>query len=235
MSEEQSHTEEATTTDNGEPDILEVDFGEVKIPLPKDHAKALIAERDKRQAAHREVLARLEAKERSEAEAARKAKEAEDRAKAAELAKKGNLEEAEKVWKAETEKAHAALIAQIKNRDLDLALAKRQDLLDGTAGVVRDYIERRTMYDPTVGAVVAVAEDGSPATDSEGKPLSVDAFIGQFLADNPAFAKAATPAATGGRASQSAVAPRRITRAEYDSNPQKYGALLASNQVTMKE
>lgn len=213
---EETITQEPTTEPK-EPETMVVDFGSAKLTLPTDDAKAFIAERDKRQGEHREVLTRLEAIERDKAEAARKAQEAEDRAKAAELAKKGNLEEAEKVWKAQTEKEKATLIGQLKTQHLDLALAKRSDILDGTAGVVRDYIERRTKYDVESGTVVAVAEDGSQATNSEGSAITVDAYIDAFLADNPAFAKAKAPAHSGGNPQQPQGSGRIVSRAEFES------------------
>jgi hypothetical protein len=50
------------------------------------------------------------------------------------------------------------------------------------------------------GALVVLGADGKPATDGKGGALSVSALVGEFIAKNPHFARAAPGAGAGGQA-----------------------------------
>lgn len=228
--------ENQTTSDSQEATkSITVDFGSVAVELPAEQAKALIAERDKRQAEHRATIERLAEIDRQASEAAAKAKQAEDRAKAIELAKKGDLEAAERVWKDEAEKRQSALVSQMLNMQLDLALAKRNDLIEGTAPVVREYIAKRVKYDEQAGTAIAIAEDGSPAIDSDGKPMGLDGLLGRFLSDNPAFAKAQVPPPSGGKPAQAEYAGQVISRAAFDGMTGKQRAEFFARGGKLKD
>lgn len=70
------------------------------------------------------------------------------------------------------------------------------------------------------GALVVLGADGKPATDGKGSALSVGALVGEFVAKNPHFARAAPGTGAGGQAPSGApVGPVDLKKVLASNNP----------------
>lgn len=70
------------------------------------------------------------------------------------------------------------------------------------------------------GALVVLGADGKPATDGKGGALGVGALVGEFVAKNPHFARAAPGAGAGGQAPSGAAAgPVDLKKILASNNP----------------
>lgn len=207
---------ETDKTDSSD-EPVKVEFFGAEVHLPRSQADFVIKERNKMKEEHQKAVSELDAIKAKALEDARKAKEADDRAKAVELAQNGKIEEAQRIWTEESNREKAELLEDIKNDKLNIALGSRDDLLDGTADVVAKLISKQVAYDPKAKALFAVGEDGHPATNDKGEPLTVDAVVDQFLSDYPALVKAKAPAQSGGNPQQPQGSGRIVSRAEFES------------------
>lgn len=68
------------------------------------------------------------------------------------------------------------------------------------------------------GALVVLDADGKPATDGKGSTLGVSALVGDFLAKNPHFVRAAPGAGAGGQAPSGAPGGPVDLKKVLDSN-----------------
>ncbi len=205
--------------DTATPPLVEVDIPGAKISLPKDQAEALIKYRDGLKAESRtqaERLGAIEAQAKSAEEAVAKAR------RDAELAaaeKAGEVAKVREILTRESAERTGRLASRLADTQLRAALLAQNTLAKDALPDI--MISAQRSYRVTEdGSLEFLDAAGQPAKDSEGKPVSADAWAKQFLESRPHFRTVVVPAGNSGRADASK-SQRIMRRSEIDmSNPE---------------
>lgn len=194
-----------------------VDLDGVELELDDEVADKVIAARQATKEKIRTLSEQVQAVAAREAEAKARADAAAKEAEVAKLTSKGEYEAALKLKTEDHDRTIGKLKTNLKTSALKSAILKTPGVLPDAADDILALIGSNCDYDLEAGSLVVIGEGGRPRTDTEGKPLSVDAFLTEALEKRPHFRAAnAAPgsgAAHGKPASGSPV--KTITEAEY--------------------
>lgn len=221
------------------PDI-EVDLpGGLKLTLPEDKAKQLIAARDAEKAAARLVndeLATLKSKAEAATAAAAKA---ESEKAAIEAAKAGDIEKAKELISKESSTTISNLAGKYRDNALRAMVAANPGLLklpeaEKQKGLVDDILSQlrgSCTFDLKADTLVITGPDGRPILGSDGKPKSADAFVSEFLEARPYLRQPTQSQGSGGSGSGKTGSATLITRKEYDPKNADQQRGLASGKI----
>ncbi len=196
-------------------ELVEVDIaGGVKIKLPKADAEKAIAARDAAKTALREAQERAGKHEadRNAADAAR-LKAEEDRA-AAEHAKKGEIDQLRTLLTKGATEREAKISSTLRDKALIAAVRGVDRIVPGAVEDIVDQLRGRSRYDIDSDAVVVLDSAGQPLKDTSGKPVAVDAYIGEWLGKRPHYLLDGTPQGTGGEGGKKPVVGKIMTEAQ---------------------
>jgi hypothetical protein len=201
----------------GAPSTVKVDlFDGIALDLPKDQAEKIIAARQADKEARRK-LAEEHGALRAEKEAATKAaKESQDRAEMEKLQKAGEFQKAQELM----ERRHAEKLAGITGKITKAAIAekmsKHSDITDTpkTRELMAKQLMSSCKYDEDTDTLMVMDAAGRPAIGSDGKPLSVDALVKQFLDDHPDFRKASKTPGSGAAGTGPKPGAKTMTQAQ---------------------
>lgn len=213
----------------GPPELVEVVLqGGIKVKLPKADADSYSAARAKDKI-EREALATkagtLEEERRAEAEKARIAIE---NAEALKLAKAGEIDKVRELVNREATAKVSKLAEKYRDRALESAIRGAKGLLqlddkarqDTLVADVLAQVRGTSSYDLERDALVITGQDGRPAVDGQGQPMSADAHIAAWLEARPHFRAPAASDGSGGSGSGRRVDTgnaRQVTRADLEA------------------
>jgi hypothetical protein len=198
-------------------DVIEVELGGVKIPLPKDTAKSVIEYRDKMKTTVRETaekLGQFEAQAKAAAEAEKKAR---DDAEMAALKSKGEVDEIIRRVKEQESGKVNALATKYRDRALESMIAKTEGIIPEAVNDICRALASTCNYDIESDALTVLDAAGKPRLGGDGKPISADALVKEFLDARPYFRKASGSPGSGatGGGKPSGASASKITQAEY--------------------
>jgi len=211
--------------------MIKVQFGGAEFEVPKELGDALISERSTLKDQIRNMSDQLGGIT-AEKEAANKKAEGEaQRAREAEMMKNGEVEKVREMMKADYLKREQMIAGNMKRMKL-------REIVSRDPGILKDAIDDVVMlaydsvqYDIETDALYAV-QDGKPRVGSDGLSQGAEVLVGEVLSKRPYFRNARVSPGTGATET-GGKAVTQITRAQYDSNPAKYGAALESKTVTL--
>lgn len=209
-------TTATTTNPGGEPASVEVDLGSEKLSLPKDIAGKVIAWRDAQKQSTREIherIGKIEA-DKQAAEAARL--KAEEDKQAIEHAKKGEIDQVRELLTKQSREREAKLASHLRDKALRAAVASAPKVVPTAVDDIVDQLRARSRYDFDADAVVVCDEAGAPVKDTSGKPVAVDAFIGEWLTKRPHYVLDSTPPGSGAASGQSRANGKTMTREAWE-------------------
>lgn len=227
--------EQHTNAESDAPATKVVDFGDQKIELPAEQAEAIIAERQRLKEQQQDLALKLKAEAEAKAAAEQKAVDESRRAQAIESLKKQDIEAAEKILSEKYETELTRKTAALKDLRLQAMLATREDLVPSAVKDIAEALGSKLTIGSDDNLAVA-GTDGLPLADPQtGAPISVDAYIEQYLSDRPHYKRSTVPtstsAAPGGEAPKSTPAPITQQALEAMSQADRRAHFAAGGQL----
>ena len=196
-----------------------VDLDGVELELEDDIADKVIAARQAQKEKFRTLSEQVSSLSAKEAEAKAAAAQAAQEAEVAKLTSKGEFEAALKKATEQHGQTIGKLKANLKSTALKSAILKTPGVIQEAADDILSLIGTGCDYDLETGNLLVIGEGGRPRLDDEGKPLGVDAFLGEILDKRPYLRAASTAPGSGagnGRPSTGQTV-KTITLAEYNT------------------
>ena len=194
-----------------------VDLDGIELELDDEVADKVIAARQQTKEKIRTLSEQVQAVTAREAEAKARAEASAKEAEVAKLTSKGEYEAALKLKTEAHEATIGKLKTNLKTTALKSAILKTPGIVADAADDILALIGSNCGYDLESGSLVVIGEGGRPRTDTEGKPLSVDAFLSEALDKRPHFRTAsAAPGSGAAHGKPNTGSPvKTITMAEY--------------------
>jgi len=221
----------------------EVELGPLKLKLPADQAEKAIAWRDEQKKSSRELAERLgtlEAQAKAAEDAKRKADEEAERAK---LTSKGQFDEALRLEQEKHRKALGTLATKYRDRALESLVRGIPEVLPEAVEDVVARLSHSCVYNLDADTITPMDAAGKPRLGSDGKPLTAEAVVREFLDSKPHFRRASgspgSGASGGGKGSPGG--PVTMTSAEYDAamkdpgRAQKVASDIAAKRVVITD
>lgn len=197
-------------------DTVSVDLHGQKLELPKEMAEKIIAARDADKARLRELNEKLGKLDAEAAAAIAKANKAEEDRLALEHMKKGEVDKAKEMLTKEYKDRESKLAAKARDKHLAALVAANPNVVKSAVSDIVEALKGRTSYNLDSEAVVVLNADGSPQMNSEGKPLEVDAFLGDWLDKRPHYLLDKTPKGSGGEGTKGNTSGKVKTAAQIE-------------------
>lgn len=197
-----------------------VDLDGIELELDDEIADKVIAARQSQKEKLRTLSEQVSALSAKEAEAKAAAAAAAQEAEVAKLTSKGEFEAALKKATEQHGQTIGKLKSNLKATALKSAILKTPGVIQEAADDILSLIGSGCDYDLETGNILVIGEGGRPRLDSEGKPLGVDAFLGEILEKRPYLRAASTAPGSGagnGRPSTGQTV-KTITLEEYNAN-----------------
>jgi hypothetical protein len=211
------------------PETIDVDIHGVKVPLPPAEAKRVIANRDAEKATLRELheqMGRIKA-EKDAVEAARA--KAEQDAKALEHAKKGEIDQVREIVTKEHREKLSRVEAHLRDKALRAAVASAPKVVPTAIDDIVDQLKARSRYDADADAVVVTDASGQTLKDNSGKPVAVDAYIGEWLGSRPHYLLSGVVAGSGAQGGAKSAGAKVITAEQMTGmSPREVAAHFAA-------
>ena len=233
----------------GGTELVEVDLlSGAKVKLPPDVAKKEIEYRQKYKSdmrAREEEIGKAKATSEAaaaEVEKARQQAESEAAIKAGEFGKAREIYEqnAQKEIKKAREAVEAVAGLQ-RNAHLQMALSRNDAIIPEAVGDAVQQLAVSCRYNLTTNVLEVVDAQGKARVDADGKPLSVDALLSEYLGTRAYLRKATTTAGSGGKQAEGSNAGKQVMTVEqYNEeikNPyraQELSIKLAKNQLIIQ-
>ncbi len=215
----------------GGADTMEVDLPEVgKVVLPKAEAEKVIKARDALKENGRKIGERLGALEAEKKAADDKVKKAEEDRALAEAAKAGELDKVREI----SERKLRAVADKYGNKQLESLIGANKDVIPAAVADIAKQLASGCRFDLDSESFVIIDAAGKPRVGQDGKPLSVDALIGEFLDARPYLKLPSGSPGSGAAGSGQRPAGRVITRAELDAMSGKEQAAFFADGGTLK-
>jgi hypothetical protein len=169
----------------------------VKVALPKEQALKEIEHRQKFKSelrtAHEEM-----GKVRAEKEAAAAAAaESATRLEAEKAMKAGELEKAKQILEQSSNEKIGKIERSFRASRMEQLLGSNANIIPEAIKDIASALTASCRFDLESETLVVVGADGKPRVGSDGKPLSVDALIAEFVDQRPYLRKSTTPAGSG--------------------------------------
>ncbi len=181
-----------------ETETIDVDINGVSVKLPKEIGEKVIKARDADKGKMRELnekYGKLEA-DKTAAEVARQ--KAEDDKQAIELAKKGEVEQVRNLLTKDFKDRESKLSAKARDKHLAALVAGNENIIKGAIPDIVEALKGRTQYNFDTESVTVTDAAGLPQKDTDGNPVSVDAFISGWLEKRPHYLLDKTQKGSGG-------------------------------------
>lgn len=196
-----------------------VDLDGVELELDDEIADKVIAARQSQKERLRTLSEQVSALSAKEAEAKAAAAAAAQEAEVAKLTSKGEYEAALKKATEQHGQTIGKLKANLKATALKSAILKTPGVITEAADDILSLTGSVCDYDLETGKIVIIGEGGRPRVDSEGQPLSVDAFLGEILEKRPYLRAASSAPGSGATFAPPPKGPpvKAISQEEYDA------------------
>jgi hypothetical protein len=220
-----------------QPETMEVELlSGVKVTLPKEQALKEIEQRQRIKGEVRtahEELGKIRAEKDAAAQAAA---EAATKLEAEKAMKAGELEKAKQILEASTNEKLGKIERNYRKSRLESLIGSNANVIPEAAKDIADALVSSCRFDLESESLAVVGADGKPRVGQDGKPLSVDALIAEFIDQRPYLRKSTTPAGSGaaGGAGNKAVKTPTITTAEYEAAMKEPGKSQATARAIAK-
>lgn len=157
----------------------------VKVKLPKADAEKEIAKRQEYKETRRkqdEEFGKLKAEKDSQIAAA---EEKRVKAEADAHVKAGEHEKARELLTKASDEKVSRLSSKYLGRALEAAIAQMPTIVQGAAQDIARQLASGCRFNLDTDAIDIIGADGKPRVDKDGKPLSVDALIAEFIETRP--------------------------------------------------
>lgn len=167
-------------------DLMEVELlSGVKVKLPKEQAQKEIEARQKVKEGRRtqdEEFGRLKADRDSQVAAA---EEKRIKAEADSAVKAGEFERAKEILTKQSSERIEKLAVKYRERALESAVAGTEGIVAGAAKDLAQTLARSCRFNLDADTLEVVGADGKPRMGDDGKPMSVDALIAEYIQQRP--------------------------------------------------
>lgn len=196
---------------------IEVELGSLKLSLPEDQAKSLIEYRDGQKKAFRETAEKLGQFEQAAKASAESEKKARDEAEMASLKSKGEFDEYARRVREEEQSKTSKLATKYRDRALESMIARTDGVIPEAVSDIAYRLAASCTYDIESDSLVVLDGAGKPRLGTDGKAITADAVIKEFLDGRPHFRKASGSPGSGSQGSGSNLpaSASKITQAEY--------------------
>lgn len=229
--------------DEIKPETMEIDLPSgVKVTLPKDVALKEIEHRQKIKQELRtrdEELGRLKAEKDAQVSAAEKARQdAETQA----AIKAGEFDKARQILEKQFNDQLASFETSTRASRLESIVRSNQFILPEAADDVASLLVSSCKLNIKTNSLEVIGQDGRPRLDSDGKPMSADALVNEYLDKRPHLKRSTSPSGSGatGTASGASKNSKVISEREYEAamrdpyKAQPMAKAVASGEVTVK-
>lgn len=204
------------------PETMEVELlSGVKVTLPKDQAQKEIEHRQRvkgeLKSAHEEL-----GKTRAEKDAA--AQMAADNAtklEAEKAMKAGELEKAKQILESASNEKMSKFERNYRKSRLESMVTGNANVIPEAAKDIADALSASCRFDLETESLAVVGADGKPRVGQDGKPLSVDALIAEFIDQRPYLRKSTTPAGSGAAGGAGNKSGKSLVRSDWEKLPAK--------------
>lgn len=232
----------------GGTELVEVDLlSGAKVKLPADVAKKEIEYRQKYKSdmrAREEEIGKAKATSdaaAAEAEKVRLQAESDAAIKAGEFGKAREIYEANAKKEIEKARAEVSAVAGLqRNAHLQMALSRNETIIPEAVTDAVQQLANSCRFNLSSNVLEVVDAQGKARIDADGKPLSVDALLAEYLGTRAYLRKATTTAGSGGKQADGSNAGKQMMTVEqYNEeikNPyraQELSKLLAKNQLVI--
>lgn len=199
---------------------IEVDlFGGVKIKLPEDEAKKVIAARDANKDELRKINEQLGALTQEKTAAEQKAAQAERDKAAAEAMKAGDITALKEIHTSELKAKEAKISGKLRDKALQALIGGNKLIVPGAVEDITEQLRARTAYNFDSDSLTVLDAAGQPLKDGSGNPLGADAFVGSWLEKRPHYLLDGTPPGSGAEGGgKPGNQPGKMTTAEYEAS-----------------
>ncbi len=178
-------------------ETIEVDVYGIKVPLPKEQADKVIAQRDAEKVSRRELAEKVGKSEADKAAAESAKLKAEEDKTILELASKKETEQIRALAAKDITEKMGRVSIKLRDKHLAATLATNKSLVSTAIPDVVEALKTRIAYDLESDAIVVLDAAGQPAKDDAGKPVQVDAWISEWIGKRPHYLLDKTPAGSG--------------------------------------
>ena len=218
-------------------DLMEVELlSGVKEKLPREQAQKEIEARQKIKEGRRtqdEEFGKLKAERDSQVAAA---EEKRTKAEADAAVKAGEFERAKEILTKQNSERVDKLAGKYRERALESAIAATEGIVAGAAKDLAQSLASSCRFNLDADTLEVVGADGKPRMGDDGKPMSVDALIAEYVQKRPYLRAASGSQGSGANGKGGAEGKAgEMPRSTWEALSSKYRAEHFANGGTLRE